>query len=174
MAKKGVSLGLRCGRCRMSWANGRQGEPWRDVGPVPPPAPPGRAVESRVEQLHALVAVLDAAAAAQPLADEVVAACGERSALDRATFRLGGQLQVTFYRLRLELDELALADDLDDLRDAARRLLLYHQWMLREALARASSVRRTRAGVDRCRINGLGAPADRLRDLRDSVRALIA
>jgi hypothetical protein len=127
---------------------------------------------SRVRRLRELVILLDEAAAVQPLADEVVAACGEPQPVPPGLFRAGGSLQVTFYRLRSRLDELSLDEDLDDLREQARCLLLYHQWMLREALAATSAVGRPRVPERGVRINGLGAPANRLRLLRDEIGRL--
>jgi hypothetical protein len=123
-------------------------------------------------QLRELLQLLDDAASAQPLADEVVAACGEPSEVPLRLVRAGARLQVLFYRLRERLDDLALDQDLDELRDPVRRLLLYHQWMLREALKVACSPARA-SSASRLRINGLGAPANQLRDLRDEIRSLV-
>jgi hypothetical protein len=120
-------------------------------------------------QLREMVLLLDEAAAAQPLADEVVAACGEPPEVALRLVRAGGRLQILFYRMRLRLDDLDLDQDLDEVRDRARRLLLYHQWMLREALTAACSA----SGIARLRINGLGAPANKLRELRDEIRSLV-
>jgi hypothetical protein len=122
-------------------------------------------------QLRELVRLLDEAAAAQPLADEVVAACGEPSEVPLRLVRAGARLQILFYQLRGRLDELELDQDLEEQRDQARRLLLYHQWMLREALKVACSVRP--ADSNALRINGLGAPADKLRELRGEILALV-
>jgi hypothetical protein len=123
-------------------------------------------------QLHELLRLLDEAASAQPLADEVVAACGEPPEVPLRLVRAGARLQVLFSRLRDRLDELDLDQDLDELRDTARRLLLYHQWMLYEALKDACMVRLPDSNASRWRINGLGAPANRLRELRRDIRAL--
>ena len=120
-------------------------------------------------QLRQILLLLDEAAAAQPLADEVVAACGEPPEVPLRLVRAGGRLQILFYRLRLRLDDLDLGQDLDEVRDQARGLLLYHQWMLREALSAACSP----SGIARLRINGLGAPANRLRELRDEICSLV-
>jgi hypothetical protein len=123
-------------------------------------------------QLQELLRLLDEAAAAQPLADEVVAACGEPSEVPLRLVRAGARLQILFARLRERLDELELDQDLDELRDPAGRLLLYHQWMLHEALRDACTIRLPGSNASRWRINGLGAPANRLRDLRREIQAL--
>lgn len=59
-----------------------------------------------------------------------------------------------------------LLDDLLDFREQASAHLLYHQWMLRESLDAALSYRVRNRAFLKQRINGLGAPADRLRALR--------
>jgi hypothetical protein len=124
-------------------------------------------------QLQELLRLLDEAASAQPLADEVVAACGEPPEVPLRPVRAGARLQILFSRLRERLDELDLDQDLDELRDSGRRLLLYHQWMLYEALKDACMVRLPGSTASRWRINGLGAPANRLRDLRHEIRAQV-
>ena len=126
----------------------------------------------RSRQLQDVLRLLDEAASAQPLADKIIAACGEPSEVAPEFFRAGGRLQVLFYRLRERLDELYLDADLEELRQRGRRLLLYHQWMLREALTVACSTRVRDPSNSRLRINGLGAPADELRELRDNIRTV--
>jgi hypothetical protein len=123
-----------------------------------------------VEQRQSLIRVLDAAAEAQPRADEIVAACGEEAPIPPDLCRDGARLQVAFYRLRRQLDDLDLDADLQQARERADALLLYHQWALREALTVAFSPHLNRPGRARCRINGLGAPATRLRELRGQLR----
>jgi hypothetical protein len=123
-------------------------------------------------QLREFLRLLDEAALIQPAADEIVAACGEPGEVPTELVRAGARLQVAFYRLRERLDELDLEQDLEEARDRAGPLLLYHQWMLREALTVACSVHARDAGTARCRINGLGAPANMLRELRDEIRSL--
>lgn len=121
---------------------------------------------TRAAQLRSLCVLLDSAIDAQPLADQVIAACGEPTGPSRDLIRAGLKLQVTFHRVRDELDSLDLDDDLLGFREQVSAHLLYHQWMVRESLDSALSYRvRDRAQVRR-RINGLGAPADRLRRLR--------
>jgi hypothetical protein len=129
---------------------------------------------SRDQQLQSLIDILDRAVAAQPEADAVVAACGEAEPVSRRLARAGARLQVTFHRLLGQLEALDLDADLEPARESAGSLLAYHQRMLREALAVAFRVRSlTRAGGDwPARINGLGAPANRLRDLRDNIHAM--
>lgn len=127
----------------------------------------------RSGQLRELLRLLDEAALVQPLADEIVAACGEPAEVATEVVRAGTRLQVVFHRLRERLDELEVGPDLDELREQASRLLLYHQWMLREALTAACSARAARSGRSGYRINGLGAPANRLRELRDGLATLV-
>ena len=126
---------------------------------------------THAEQLRSLVELLDSAIAEQPRADEIVAACGEDAPVPLAYTRDGARLQIAFYRLRLRLDGLDLDAELEDVRERAGTLLLYHQRCLQEALAVAFSPHLTPAGRLRCRINGLGAPATRLRELRDRLRS---
>jgi hypothetical protein len=133
---------------------------WHDETGVPITRP------SRAAQLRSLCVLLDAAIDVQPLADQVIAACGEPSGPSRDLVRAGLKLQVTFHRVREELECLDLDDDLLGFREQVSAHLLYHQWMLRESLDSALSYRvRDRAQIRR-RINGLGAPGDRLRTLR--------
>jgi hypothetical protein len=126
---------------------------------------------SRTAQLRSLCVLLDSAIDAQPLADEVIAACGEASGPSRDLIRAGTKLQVTFHRVRQELEGLDLDDDLLDFREQASAHLLYHQWMLRESLDAALSYRVRNRAFLKQRVNGLGAPADRLRALRLALNA---
>jgi hypothetical protein len=129
---------------------------------------------TRADQLRSLIETLDQAIAAQPLADEVVAACGDTEPVPTDLARDGARLQVTFYRLRQHLDDLDLDAELEDIRESARSLLLYHQWTLRDGLTTAFRLYVGRRRDRPYRINGLGAPADRLRELRSQLRALAA
>jgi hypothetical protein len=138
---------------------------WRDPGGQPMRRP------SRAEQLRALVQVLDAAADAQLRADEIVAACGEGTPLPLSFARDGARLQVAYYRLSRQLDDLDLDAEWEDTRERAGALLRYHQWVLREALTVAYSPHLKGAARLRCRINGLGEPANRLRELRSFIQA---
>ncbi|MFD0529375.1 hypothetical protein ACFQ1I_24755 [Kitasatospora arboriphila] len=50
--------------------------------------------------------------------------------------------------------------------------MAYHQWMLHQSANLAfAGHHRPRSEAARERINGLGAPADRLRELRDRLQA---
>ncbi|MFF4028399.1 hypothetical protein ACFYZ2_01270 [Streptomyces sviceus] len=128
---------------------------------------------SRTDQLRALVAVLDEAVAAQPPADEAVAACGEPGPVSRGTARDCGQQSIALHRLRARLQDVGTTDpDLVAAQARAVRLLAYDLWMLRASMNLACTVRpgdRTEAA--RLRLNGLGRPADDLRRLRDTLRA---
>ena len=64
-------------------------------------------------------------------------------------------------------DDFAILDDA--LRAPANRLLLYNQWMVREALMVACSTWVRDTDASRMRINGLGVPAGQLRELRDTI-----
>jgi hypothetical protein len=143
--------------------NGRGVAWWHDERGAPVVHP------SRPAQLRSLLALLDCAIEAQPLADEIVAACGDAGEVPPALVRAGARLQITFYRLRRDLEDLDLDGELEEVRERGGSYLLYHQWMLREALATAFSPRLTDRDRLKCRINGLGAPADRLRALRNQV-----
>jgi hypothetical protein len=63
--------------------------------------------------------------------------------VDRPETSLGAgtKLQVTFHRVRQELEGLDLDDDLLDFREQASAHLLNHQWMLHESLDAALSYR---------------------------------
>jgi hypothetical protein len=147
---------IRTGRGQMWWQE-LTGEPVRRP--------------TRSEQARSLIRVLDAAAEAQPRADEIVAACGEEAPIPPAFARDGARLQVAYYRLRRQLDDLVLDAEWEQVRERAGVLLLYHQWVLREALSVAFSLHIKASGRARYRINGLGEPADRLRELRGIIRA---
>jgi hypothetical protein len=134
------------------------------------PAPGG---PSRPDQLRALVAVLDEAVAAQRPADEAVAACGEPGPVARGAARDCGLQSITLHRLRARLQDLGTTDpDLVAAQARAGRLLAYDLWMLRASMNLAFTTRPVdRTEAARLRINGLGRPADDLRELRDALRA---
>lgn len=140
---------------------------WWPTGPAPPRPP-------RQAQLRALLPVLDEAVAAQRLADLVVAACGESGRVPGSVARAGGEQLTAFERLAVRLRALALDAELAEVRDRASRLLAYHLWMINESLKMAftSQLDNARIEAARLRINGLGAPADALRELRDDVRQM--
>jgi hypothetical protein len=140
-------------------------------------AAPKRAVApppSRHEQLRALAEVLDEIAAAQPLSDQVVAACGDPGPgpVPVSVARQGGRQAVLCARLGRRLRELTLYGDLAEARERASRLLDYQHWMVQQSLNLAfTSNPTTRTESARLHLNGLGAPADELRELRDRIRA---
>ncbi|MET7618017.1 hypothetical protein [Streptomyces sp. NPDC005408] len=134
------------------------------------PAPPVRI--ARPEQLRTLADVLDAAVAAQPLADRLVAACGEPEPVSGDVAKAAGEQVVVYHRLHGMLRALPADGDVAEARERAARLLSYHQWMLHQSLVFAFTTNPdSRVEAARLRINGLGAPADALRELRDQVRA---
>jgi hypothetical protein len=123
------------------------------------------------EQLAALAALLDQAVAAQPEADRVVAACGEPEPVPGVLAREGSRQAAALQRITLRLRELPVDGDVAELREEAVRLVMYDHWMVRQALNLAFSAHAdARTEAARLRLNGLGAPADRLRELRDRVR----
>lgn len=113
-------------------------------------------MDPRSGHLREFLRLLDEAALVLPAADEVVAACGEQSEVAVDLVRAGSRLQVVFSKLRDRLGDLDLDQDLEPARDRAGRLLLYHQWMLREALLAACSVHGRDRDTGRGWINGLG------------------
>ncbi|GAA0673631.1 hypothetical protein GCM10010193_27960 [Kitasatospora atroaurantiaca] len=127
---------------------------------------------TREEQLEALLEVLDDAVAAQPLADQVVAACGAYGPVPGSLAQDGGWQLITFNHLAFRLGELSLDGELAQVRERASRLLAYDLWMIHESLRLAFASQRDNERVEaaRLRVNGLGAPADALRRLRDDVR----
>jgi len=140
------------------------------VRPHRRPAPVG---PSRPDQLRALLAVLDEAVAAQRPADEAVAACGEPGPVARGAARDCGLQSIGLHRLRARLQDLGTTDpDLVAAQARAGRLLAYDLWMLRASMNLAFTTRPVdRTEAARLRINGLGRPADDLRELRDALRA---
>ncbi|PBC78446.1 hypothetical protein BX265_3217 [Streptomyces sp. TLI_235] len=133
--------------------------------PLPDPAdrPLGRAA-----QAAALLAVVDAAVAEQAAADRSLAACGEPGPVPPGLAELLSRQAVRYGRLTGWLRALPADGDLAGIRDLAIRLVAYHQWMLHQSANLAfAGHHRPRSEDARQRINGLGAPADRLRELRD-------
>lgn len=123
------------------------------------------------EQLAVLAALLDQAVAAQPEADRVVAACGEPEPVPGVLAREGSRQAAALQRIALRLGDLPVDGDLAELRDEAVRLVTYDHWMVRQALNLAFTANADdRTEAARLQLNGLGAPADRLRALRDRVR----
>ena len=76
------------------------------------------------------------------------------------------------HRLGRRLRELPLYGDVAEARERASRLLDYHHGMVQQSLNLAfTSNPDARSEAVRLRLNGLGAPADELRQLRDRIRA---
>ena len=113
-------------------------------------------MDPRSGHLREFLRLLDEAALVLPAADEVVAACGEQSEVAVDLVRAGSRLQVVFSKLRDRLGDLDLDQDLEPARDRAGRLLLYHQWMLREALLAACPVTAATGTPDRAGSTGWG------------------
>ncbi|GAA5006662.1 hypothetical protein [Kitasatospora paranensis] len=124
------------------------------------------------EQAAALLAVLDAAVAEQPAADRAIAACGEPGPAPAALAEELGRLAVRYGRYAGWLQALPAGGELAGVRELAVRLVAYHQWMLHQSANLAFAPRPApRAEDARHGLSGLGAPADRLRALRDSLTA---
>ncbi|MGI5401132.1 hypothetical protein ACQEVG_17055 [Streptomyces sp. CA-135486] len=138
---------------------------WGPAAHTPPVRP------ARSEQLRTLADVLDVAVAAQRQADQVVAACGEPQPVSGAVAKACGEQVVVYHRLRGMVRALPADGDVAEARERAARLLSYHQWMLHQSLVFACTTNpHSRVEAARLSLNGLGAPADALRELRDQVR----
>ncbi|MFJ7244366.1 hypothetical protein ACIQWA_06915 [Kitasatospora sp. NPDC098652] len=125
------------------------------------------------EQVRALAEILQAAAAAQPAAEQVIAACGASGEVSGEVGQIGGRQLNIYQRLGTRLAELRVGDELAPLREHAMRLVAYHRWMLHEAMKLAFTPHHdVRAEAMRLRLTGLGAPANDLRALRGEVRSL--
>ncbi|MFI6449567.1 hypothetical protein [Kitasatospora sp. NPDC050543] len=140
---------------------------------APRPAPPRPDHET---QLRALLAVLDDAVAAQRLADQVVAACGELGPVPGSIAEAGARQLTIFNQLAVRMRELVVDGDVARLHERASRLLAYHLWMIHNSLALAFASQRGNCAIEaaRLRVNGLGAPADALQALRDDVALRLA
>lgn len=134
------------------------------------PAPPRL---SRAAQLRSLTGLLDEAVAAQLPTDLAVAACGEPGPVPGRAAQDAARQSVALHRLRGRMRDLAVTDaDLVEAQAYAGRLLAYDQWMVRQSLNLAFTVRPdARIEAARLQLNGLGRPADELRRLRDALRA---
>lgn len=116
--------------------------------------------------------MLEEIALAQRQSDLVIAACGDPGPVPVSVARDGGRQAVLCHRLGRRLRDLALCGDLAEARERASRLLDYHHWMVQQALNLAfTSHPDARTEAARLHLNGLGAPADELRELRDLIRA---
>lgn len=128
---------------------------------------------TRQEQLAALMAILDDAVAAQPVADRVVAACGRRGPVSGSVTHTGGEQMSVYHKLNVRLSELSVDDDFEERKQRAARFLAYHQWILHQAVSLACATSPDpRVEAARLRMRGLGDPAEGLRDLRDEVKDL--
>ncbi|MEV6209233.1 hypothetical protein [Kitasatospora sp. NPDC051914] len=126
----------------------------------------------RRTQAAALLAVLDEAVEEQVSADLALAMCGEPGPVPPGLAEQLSRQSVRYARLAGWLRALPADGDLAGVRDLAVRLVSYHQWMLHQSANLAfSGHHRPRCEAARQRINGLGAPADRLRELRDRLQA---
>ncbi|MFD9130688.1 hypothetical protein [Kitasatospora sp. NPDC059571] len=122
------------------------------------------------EQAAALLAVLDAAVADQASADRAVAACGEPGPVPAALAEELTRAAVRYGRYAGWLRALPATGELAGVRELAVRLVAYHQWMLHQSANLAfAPVRAPRSEAARLGLSGLGAPADRLRALRDGL-----
>ncbi len=157
--RRGPSTVLR----RLAGGLGRgRGRPLPDSGNRPPDLD---------AQAAALLAVLDAAVAEQAAADRALAVCGEPGPVPPGLAELLSRQAVRYGRLAGWLRALPADGELAGVRDLAIRLVAYHQWMLHQSANLAfAGHHRPRSEAARQRINGLGAPADRLRELRDRLR----
>ncbi|GAA2827904.1 hypothetical protein GCM10010441_60390 [Kitasatospora paracochleata] len=138
----------------------------RAGAPQPSPAP------DRTAQLTALAVVLADASAEQPLADWAVAACGEAGPVAATVAQTAGRQAARYSQLAGRLRALPADGEVAALRERALRLVAYHQWMLRQCANLAFTTHPDeRTEEARRRINGLGAPGNRLRELHEQVRA---
>ncbi|MFG2819103.1 hypothetical protein ACGFX4_06695 [Kitasatospora sp. NPDC048365] len=124
------------------------------------------------DQRAALLVVLDEAVAAQAPTDLAVAACGEPGPVPAGLAEVLQRRAAHYARLAGWLHVLPADGDLAAVREEALRLLSYHQWMVHQSANLAFAVHRA-PGVEAARlgVHGLGAPADRLRAVRDTLRA---
>ncbi|MFC5908401.1 hypothetical protein [Streptacidiphilus monticola] len=126
--------------------------------------------------LHAvsLAALLDEAVALQPAADDLVLACGLPGEVPGQVAQRATELTGRYHRLLAELERMPLPAEYLPLREHAERLLTYHLWMLHESLHLAfPNCPDSRVESARLRLDGLGAPAAILRDLRERAHAQI-
>lgn len=129
------------------------------------------AVGDRGEQRTALLAVLDEAVAGQASTDLAVAACGDPGPVPAGLAEVLQRQAAHYARLADWMHALPADGDLAAVREEALRLLSYHQWMLHQSANLAFAVHRAPSvEAARLSVHGLGAPADRLRSLRDALR----
>lgn len=137
--------------------------------PQPAPQP------SRSQDLEALIPLLDRAVLLQPDAERVIGECAApgRAAEDLAP--RGNAVAVGYWQLRRDLMRLPVSPSTHPLKDELRRLFLYHEWSVHEAVDCACSPQQTAKMTEaRAQMHGLGAPGVRLRDLRHHLKAEFA
>ncbi|MFE0465474.1 hypothetical protein ACFW1A_40120 [Kitasatospora sp. NPDC058965] len=140
---------------------------WRMLAARVRPAPASGAPAA--EQIEALLPLLDTAVVLQPEAERVIRLCAEDGVLDtRQIAERGSEVRVGYWRLRRDLPALPGPAEL---KDDIRRLLLYHEWYVHDAVACACAPVQTPELVAHRRhlTGGLGAPAEHLRLLRQDL-----
>ncbi|MFJ7244363.1 hypothetical protein ACIQWA_06895 [Kitasatospora sp. NPDC098652] len=129
----------------------------------PPTGPPP------LEQIEALLPLLDAAVLLQPEAERVIRLCTGDGDLDtKQIAERGSAVRIGYWRLRRDLPALPGPAGL---KDDIRRLLLYHEWYIHDAVAIACAPAQTLDLVaHRAHLaGGLGAPAEHLRQIRQDL-----
>lgn len=134
------------------------------LNPKPPPQP------SRADELAALLPLLDRAAFLQPEAEQVIHECAVPGRLAEDLAERANAVVVGYWRLRHELLPVEVSLAAGPLKDEIRRLLLYHELSVHDAVDSAYSPQQTAKMVAaRAQMRGLGAPAARLRELRQDL-----
>lgn len=134
------------------------------LNPKPPPQP------SRTDELAALLPLLDRAAFLQPEADQVIRECAVPGKLSDDLAVRGKAVVVGYWRLRHNLLPVEVSSADQPLKDEIGRLLLYHEWCVQDAVDSAYSPQQTaKMAAARAQMVGLGAPAARLRELRQDL-----
>lgn len=133
--------------------------------PKLPPQP------SRADDLAAILPLLDRAAFLQPEAEQVIQECAAPGHVAEDLAGRGNAVVVGYWRLRRDLLPVQLSSATLPMKDEIRRLLLYHEWSVHEAVDCACSPQQTaRMAAARAQMRGLGAPAARLRELRQDLK----
>jgi hypothetical protein len=134
------------------------------LNPKPPPQP------SRTDDLTALLPLLDRAAFLQPQAEQVIHECAAPGTPAEDLAERGKSVIVGYWQLRRDLQPLGVSMKAQPLKDEIRRLLLYHEWSVHEAVDCAYSPQQTAKMIAaRAQMHGLGAPGARLRELRQDL-----
>lgn len=131
---------------------------------------------STTQQLQALAGALERAAAIAALAEQTVRACGQAGPVLGTVAHSGGDLISQYERLRHVVADIPVDEQCAPLAEEIATLLRYHQWLVHASLELAFARNPApRVEAMRLRLNGLGAPAQRLDDIRIEVsRALAA